>query len=1106
MKFKKILSTAVVLTGTWLTGTAQYQGDPTLMGYQYSVIENLFTTGLYELPTTGTTASLLWEDSYAYQGEYASGIEMTSGWIRNGQMCGYVACYPFPSQAYYKYVERDLVTGVVNKEMDVDISSGWTNYFLNAAYCSADDRIYGYGFNDTRTAFAFKSAPANNPNQGYVIKNVGSTYPGSICYNPELGIFVGVLNTKSGDYYTNSLVQIDVNTGQTTELFTIQSEYLSDYKCTGGLIWVPSRQAYLWNFYNAGQEEDFYSVLMELDPVKKKSTVIRTFDGNMNFMYFVAENNDPIAVSDAPAVVTDVKTVSDQTGFDLSFTLPATLVDGSAISGAVNYTIYVDNQVMQSGSDNAGAVVNTRITAGEGSHFIRIVPSVAGKSGIGEIYSAFVGDGTPETPENIVLTETELTWNPVTQGIVGNPLSGVTYHVYVNTVEIGETSETSMSMSGIVLPDGDLTNYQAIVTAEANGRESKFGYSNAIIVGKPWSAPFNIEPTEEQFSLMYQDDVDKDNVKWEFDFDSNVGMDVLTSGFARNEASDDWIFMPKFTADPNKVYTFAFDVYLADSTLPGGIVEAWLGDAPSKSAMTFEIVPAISLTKDNSWVRYSGEFVANGDLTGKELYLGIGVSSEEGILSPLRFVDLSVTESTKASIDGPEAVGNLTITRDEKDASLACLNFTMPDKTIAGTSIPTTATITVTITSQGASTETVTGNPGEAMTVKMQTAAGNNLIVLTPSYNDVIGLSKNCVSTMGLSTPGKVTNLRASYNETNTRLRIDWDAPTTDINGKPLTGDNFSYTVWTLNPDTGDFEYAVDVPYPLHFATMDMSESTTLTNLEVAITAANAMGDSPVSALILCQVGTPLNLPISDDFNGDTFKVNPLTYYVNDPYNNAAIGWGNPANDSWLLTGDMLSVEGDVLCGIPSKNGALTRIDLPKVSTSGYNNVSLQLNIWTGADAAKTTIRGTYPSPEPIIWNFASYYPTLEKEIATVPSGTGYELVTIDFPIEFLDQPWISTIIESEYPTLSSRFILAGYALTASSGITDVARTLAGTIIGREGVITVTGYDAETVWVYGLDGTLVATSTVDGNVCDIPVSHGMYIVKVADRAAKVIVK
>lgn len=1108
MKFRKICGLVAVAAAAWLGAEAQYQGTPPIMGYQYNLYENTFDTGLFQFSASGDDTGLLWKDALAYKNNSASGKVMTSGWIRNGRLCGFVTDYPTPNREYYKYVERDLTTGSVLKEMDIDLSSDWTNFFLSVAYCPVDDQIYGYGFNSTRTGFAFKCAPASSLNQAYIIREVGNSYPGSLCYNHELGTLVGIMNTRdSENVYTNSFVSIDINTGRTSSIYTIDTDYLSDLKCTGGLIWIPSRHSYLWNFYNIGEEDGICSQLLELKPDNRTESVLRSFDEYMNFMYFVAEDNDPKAAENAPRPITGFQAQTNDSGASLSFILPSNLMNGSAISGPVAYTIYADNVLKTSGSGNPGESVSYSLSLGEGTHFIRILPAVNGISGVGEINSVFIGEGTPLAPENVVLTENELTWNPVVQGIAGNALRDVTYRVYVNDRKITETSETSLSMSGILLPDNVQTLYRAKVTAVSQGRESKEGYSNSVIVGKPWNVPFIVYPTSEQYDLMIQEDVDNNNVGWSFDTDTSSGYDVITSGFDREGNSDDWIFLPKFTVGPDKICSFSFTVFMADMALPGGKVQVWIGDAPSKSAMKKMIIPAIGIYEHNNYYSYSGEFVANGDLAGKELYIGIGVSSDRGILSPLRMYNMEVRESTSASIEGPDAVTDISVQTDENNFNNVSLTFRMPAKTLSGIGIPASGTVTAQITVPGMTVEPVTGTPGQIVTSNLNLGSGSHMIAITPSYNGIKGLSANCVVSHNVSLPGKVTNLRASYTLANTSLRLDWDAPQTDINGNSMEGEQLSYVVWAKNPESGDYEYATSVEYPLQYAVLEMDGIFSLYNLEIGITSKNSAGDSPEVAFILCQVGNPLSLPIEDDFNGDEFRNNPLTFYVLDPYDKYQIGWGNPNKGNWGLSGDMIGDVGDIICGIPAEAGAKSRIILPKVSTLGYDNISMEMFIWTGHDAAVTTVRCEYPSDEAIRLNDLNFYSVLETEVGEIPSGTGYQHLAFNLPSETSDQPWMSVLIDSDYPDLSSRLLLAGYKLTGTgSGVDDVPETIYGTIIGQKGKISIAGYEGEIIRVYTFDGSLVASAKAGSDIMDLPLTPGTYLVKVADRSAKVIVR
>ncbi|MCM1005113.1 MAG: T9SS type A sorting domain-containing protein [Prevotella sp.] len=1109
MKALKYFMASVLLGGCALASSAASGTEPTLFGYQHNYNLGTVPTGLFEIAPGQQNPNFLWDDTiYKQANGTTTGYVMTSGWLRDGKLCGYVTQYPTPSNSYYKYVERDLKTGEVTKEVNVDLSTSWENCFLSATYCPDDDRIYGYGFNAARTSFAFKSAPASNPSQAVIIKETGKSYPGSIAYNPEEGTFYGVMNVKNGDgYYDNTFVSIDVNTGQTTEVFKLNMGVDSDIKCTGGLLWEPSRQEFVWNWYTVHDGQSPQSKLVAINPVTKSITTLKNFPTGYNFLYFVSQDNEPVANATAPAQISDFNaTVGTDNNVNISFMLPSRYENGNSIEGNVTYTIYVDGKQVKSAAAAAGSNVSYSQNLTDGTHFFRVVTSVNGVESLSSVNAVYVGDDSPCAPENIVLTTTNLTWNAVTQGIAGNTLSNVKYRVAINGMTVAETANTSFDVTDVVLTDYDLTNYQAQVWAIYNGRESKAGYSNSLIVGEPWSVPFTIEPTARQFSLMEQFDADNDGVQWSLDSDDLSDGYYLTSGFSRNNASDDWIFLPKFKASADKVYEISFDVLLADVDLYGGKAEVWIGDAPTKDAMKKEIVPAISILSDNANETYTGQFRPDGDLTGKDLYVGIGVTSREGTLCPLRFQNISVKDAN-INMSAPAQVSNLAAAPKEDDPKYSKVTFTMPEKTLSGTALSASEQIkAIIIVQESNTTTTVTGKPGEQVAAEILTGAKECMISVTPSVNNVNGMSANCVNGYDVAIPGAVRNLTYAFDKTDCNLYIHWDAPDKDINGNPMSGDQCNYNVWMQNPETNEFEFAVNVPYPLQFATMNMDNNTTLQDLKIAITAANRYGESTERVYLITQVGNPLSMPISDDLNGNEFRYGPITYYVADPYDKAKIEWNNPSKANWGLSDAMLNVEGDVLCGIPSTPGAMTRLDLPKVSTANYTDIKLELDIWTGENAAETTIKSIYASDETFDHIDIEYYPAVMADIMKIPAGSGYEKVTVPFT-EQSHLPWMNVVIESVYPSLNSRFILAGYALKGTvSGIDEVEETLFGTIIGQTGCIAINGYDGEQVRIYNIDGTLAATQRLSDSSSRISVPAGIYIVNAGRRTAKVVVK
>lgn len=1088
MKYLSLLAIPAAVAAMMMPQTAAAQADPVLYGYQGDMY-GMRDRGMYVMTPTGTTADLLWRDPLAYRSDGSlSTVNMLGGWIRNGRLCGYMSYYPTPSQDYYLYVERDLDTGEVLLQKNIDMRNGWGNYFLYSTYCPTDDRVYGYGYNNTRTAIVFKSAPASDLDQAVMIKRVNfDEMAPSLCFNEELGILVGITSEFE-------MVQIDVNTGDQTFLYAPELNPTPDYTVTSGLMWVPSRQAYVWNFYTASQITNI-SNLLEINPEKRTTKTLRSFPAETNFNYFVSQDNNIVVADNAPEAVTGLKAsfADDSETGTLTFTLPAKLNNGTAISGDVNYAVWTDGKEMQTGSGAPGSTVTINdFKLDRGTHYVRVLPETDGNKGVAQLVAVYVGNDTPLAPVNVVLTDTKLTWDPVTKGLHGGALEGVTYKITVNGREIDTTSESSYDMADVIDPADKMAAYTAEVVAECKGLSSKAGLSNKIIAGQPYSVPFTIEPTQEEFDLCTQEDTDGNNVGWSIDLREDDSETYLTSGFDRDMVTEDWIFLPKFKVEANGIYEFSTYACLAQEDLRGSTFEVWVGTEPVSDKMTKCIIPTMAFSEYDPLI-LNGTFMADGELaTADVLYIGIGVKSEQGSLSPMQFRGMSL-EKSETVMNGPVAVSSLKAEALRDNPRTVHVSYTLPDRTLSGESIPATHKISTKVHVAGGMSATLTGAPGESVETDLEAGQGDFLVTVTPTSGGNVGMPANIVAHLGYGLPGAVRNLRVAYDETNTHMTILWDAPATDMNGTPCEGDYFTYNIWALNEASGRYELQVTVPYPLTYATMDMSGNFPLTNLEVGVTAVSPAGESPIFSRIWCQVGTPYTLPISDDLNGDEFSYKPMTMFANDEYALATVRWGSPAKlglGDAMATGDV----GDVLAGIPTAEGAKSRIVFPKFSTEGCDGVTLNLNIWTGENAAVTTIGATaYPMEE-------------ERLLRTVPSGNGYELYKAYLPADMVNNPWVSLSLNVEYPSVRSRFVLAGYSIEKATGVEGVTETVFGTINGGTGRIAFTGYEGCVANIYTLDGRLALSHRLASAADVVTMAPGIYIVKVADRTVKTIVR
>ena len=113
----------------------------TIYGFMSYLDEDDFMNGWYELQPSGETERL-WEYPYA-----SYGASLTSGWIRNGKLCG-LCVLSWGSEdlvGVYAYQQLDLQTGELIESRPIELGDNYVPYFYTAAYIPSEDKIYGYG-------------------------------------------------------------------------------------------------------------------------------------------------------------------------------------------------------------------------------------------------------------------------------------------------------------------------------------------------------------------------------------------------------------------------------------------------------------------------------------------------------------------------------------------------------------------------------------------------------------------------------------------------------------------------------------------------------------------------------------------------------------------------------------------------------------------------------------------------------------------------------------------------------------------------------------------------------------------------------------------------
>lgn len=1097
---KKLLIGAAMATAAMIGSApaAPAAETPSIYAYNARYYFGEFERGMFSMDIDGSNIKQLWKDTYSYNEDgTVSAYSMTAGWMRNGRFCGIYSYWPNGmDRETVHYLERDITTGEVLKDELIKTPDGdYSNVWVSAAYCPVDDCVYGVGVSAAGTSFVVKKAPADNLAQAIAIGPATSLIYG-MTYNEELGALIGVTG-KSNEGITR-LVQIDPATGQYTDIMSLSPT--SSYNPQSGICWVPSLQRYVYDEISTDTGLEG-STLLALNPASQSSTTLASLERPYDFRFMITMNDEAVTSPWAPREAIGVQANFSELTGNFTFKLPTELENGDAINGNISYSVTIDGIEKLKGSGAPGSNITTdNVTLSKGYHLYRVVLAYNDNANVPTIMGLVAGTEQPLAPANINLTPTKLSWDAVTTGISGGTMGGVTYTAKINGTTVAtDITDTSVDVSSFISTTGNMTAYTATVTATCNGATSIPGYSNKLVEGAPLSVPFTMAPTQAEVDICTTADVDGNGNTWSYEpanTEDNIPAAFL-SGFDMRNACNDWLFTPKFAVSANAVYKASIDAILADESLKGGTIAMYVGKEPSVESMKVCIMPELLMTSDEEF-QFTGQFTVDGELAGADvLYIALQATSTAGSRCPIFVRNFSVTKTDGLAV--PAAVTGLKAERAEKGSTMVNVTFKLPTKNADGSEI-TASSVDATVSLAKILTKTVqtapvkvSGAPGAEMTASIKADEWGNLITVTPSANGKDGVGANVVANLSNPLPGLVNNLTAKYSEDNCTVYLEWEAPTTDFEGNPAEpGQYYTYNVYQLNEDN---QYQLQVENnPLNHAELNMSGTEELFGTEFAIAAVNNTGLAPHLQKIYCQIGKPLSLPMEDDLNGTSFRYEPLTP-LNTSDVKVNINWGAPGKIGLGAAYEDASV-GDVIAAIPTGNDATMRLSFPKFSTTGLDNVSLKFKMWTGANAAASSV-----------WCQA-YDMAAPELVENITMGKeGYNDVEITLPAKYVNKPWTWIFLDNKFATSAERMVLASYKFSGVSGIDEIAGAGegAGNVFAARNSIIVKGFAGERAEIYTLDGSRMASVTLNGNT-SVAAGKGIYLVRIAGRSYKVIVR
>lgn len=534
-----------------------------------------------------------------------------------------------------------------------------------------------------------------------------------------------------------------------------------------------------------------------------------------------------------------------------------------------------------------------------------------------------------------------------------------------------------------------------------------------------YSIPFSMAPTAEQLAnecVVIDANHDAYDIynTWCYSdyFDTVIYWAQKNNDFDSKLDADDWLIFPviNFT-DATKVYRVSIDAH-ASTDLTFESMELRIGKTPTVEGLSRVILSEPVVDFNNMKMRtYSSLFALP---EAGEYYIALRCNSSAQNGWRLFAQNLKV-EATDLSAEIPNQVDGLSATPDATGKMKADVNFTMPTTALNGKQLSAGQTLTAKVTSP-AGTKTVTGTPGQKMSLQIDTNEGINAITVTVSNNAGEGISSSTSVKCGLDAPVAAV-LRTSISDDNLTLTVSWDPVTTGINGGMVDPESVKYTIFRYNASSDSWsEIATDIT-ETHYV-ISVPAGTPLGYCDIAVDAHNEKGGAEQIPTVSELIGDPYKLPLNETLEGQQQHYVGLTIDSPTTEYNARFGSVDPTQ----LDEAFANPNNAALVGMSQDaKGTRGKISLPKFSTIGLDRIQIILPIFLFSGTPEITVLAKTNTGEPI-----------ELGKVDITAGSGWTNLPFILPAELYGKQCVTVSLDMKFDNMYQTFLMEGYNIKES--------------------------------------------------------------------------
>ena len=790
---------------------------------------------------------------------------------------------------------------------------------------------------------------------------------------------------------------------------------------TSPLIYSPRDKAFIGMHANSAEEVfQIYAIDVETYDVYEISTLHPT--GYVASLYCT----DKYAVDNAPDRVENLKVnlVENQLSGSFEFTMPVTTFGGIALpaSQQIDVTVAVDGKTAWTGKALPGATVKQNYTFTQGLHNLSVTPKLSGDLVGPEIKLRFyAGNDNPFPPQDVDVSNYVITWGAPREGGVHNGYvdnNAVTYNVYWDGTR--KLNSEPLTECKFTIPEiAQMERHVVTVKTLVNGMESEPSTELSRIFGPAFQIPVNFTPTAAEANLFEIIDANRDATGTfnKFRYNASENCFEIRDEWHYTQAND-FLFFPRMAFNDGEAqYSVSFNYcgYFADPSLLN-TYDLYLATSVNTNTSRMTRIDSRKNISVPSTKTHIIRFVVPEP---GEYYIVLHEKADDQKYRGAKISDFKVQKLEGYTTEAPAEATDVSIASDPTGKMEGIITFTAPTLDLKNRPLVSSEMVTITAKNSlgSVSTQVLPGAKGE---LRIPTdIEGKQEVYITSSNTHGEGVAHTYYTYIGLDVPTAPRNVKGKSLDNNLGLTLSWDVPS-------AIGENNGYV------DVNDLTYRIMSKSGINYVPVaevynDFSYTFRVNPGDMAAyfigpMAVNSKGQNRTSEFIDDVLGTPYELPMSEEFSNTKFQTKPWTQSTHSESLN--VYWETATDLTPLGVGTPNPRGGGMLYAYnAAESSGYGSMYSPKFSTKGQKKASINLRYWS---CAKSTSMELF-----VRSNKDQQFKKVEEINGRQVLGSSWKDWKVVLPDEYMDCDWVQTCLRGYHRTGDTYTIIDSYAAIA---------------------------------------------------------------------------